>query len=72
MHVQLFGNCSEEQAKFHLHLNPDFVSKAFVLSWNQLIVFDEKMVVLNERFVFKLNLRHSLSPFPDLQLIYMN
>ena len=53
-------------------MEADFVSKAFALFWNQLMVFDEQMMVLNERFAFELNLRHNISPFPDLQLIYMN
>jgi len=43
-------------------MKADFVRQALALIWNQLMVLDEKMMVLNERFAFKLNLRHSLSP----------
>jgi hypothetical protein len=43
-------------------MEADLVSKTFVLFWNQLMVFDEQMMVLNERFAFKLNLRHSMYP----------
>ena len=51
-------------------MEADLVSQTLVLYWNQLMVFDEQMMVLNERFAFKLNLRHSMSPSLDLYLIY--
>jgi hypothetical protein len=34
-----------------------------VLMWNKLMVLDEQMMVLNERFAFELNLRHRFTPF---------
>ncbi len=44
-------------------MQADFISQTLVLFGNQLMVFDEQMVILNKRFTFKLNLRHCLSPF---------
>ena len=37
--------------------------KLLSLFRNQLMVLHKNMVILNERFAFKLNLRHSLTPF---------
>ena len=44
-------------------MQADLVRKAFILFGNQLMIFDKQMMVLNERFAFKLNLGHSISPF---------
>jgi hypothetical protein len=39
-------------------MEADLVSQTLVLFWNQLMVLDKQMMVLNERFTFKLNLWH--------------
>jgi len=44
-------------------MKTDLVGQTLVLFRNQLMVFDEQMVILNERFAFKLNLRHRFTPF---------
>jgi hypothetical protein len=42
------------------------------ISGNQLMVFDEQMVILNKRFALKLYLRHCLSPFVRSIFFYEN
>jgi hypothetical protein len=44
-------------------MEADLISQALILFWNQLMVFDKQMMVLNERFTLKLNLRHIMTPF---------
>ena len=51
-------------------MEADFFREAFPLFRNQLMVFDKQMMVLNERFAFKLNLRHGISPYLPVFILY--